>query len=172
MNYSLIEKARQILQPLWGRAWLKGRCWGPKSEKNPHSGANIIICVGNELVSVSQQREGVVVHEFKGTTGTKLGLEARKLLQQGGLLSKMKEILSSSGYTWRCKTCGKRGDVDAGLLAEVDSGGEGARELIRKIYQEHERVSPGCDPRNIEIFDGNLVKQDELTELIALERVD
>ena len=171
MNYNLIEKARQVLQPLWDGAWLKGRCWGPKSEKNPYSATNIIVCVGNELVSVSQQGEGVVVHEFQRTTGTKLGLKARKLLQQGGLLSKMKEILSSSGYTWCCRECGKRGEVEAGLLAEVDSRGEGARELIRKIYQEHERVSPGCDPSNIEIFDRNLVKQEELTKLIALERV-
>jgi hypothetical protein len=171
MNHSLIERARRILQPLWDEAQLRGRCWGPKSVKNPHSATNLIICVDKELISVPQRGEGMVVHEFKRTSGTKLGLRARKLLQQGGILSKMEEVLSSSGYTWGCKACGERGEVDAGLLAEVDSRGEGSRDLIRKIYQEHERVSPGCDPSNIEIFDENLVKQEELTKLIALERV-
>jgi hypothetical protein len=171
MNHNLIERARQLLQPIWGGAWLRGRGWGPKSERNPFEAANIIICVGNELISVSQRGKGMVVHEFQKTTGTKLGLRARKLLQQEGLLSEMKEVLSSSGYTWGCKACGERGEVDAGLLAEVDSRGEGSRELARKIYQEHERVSPGCDPSSIEIFDENLIKQEELTKLIALERV-
>jgi len=50
MNYDLLAKARQVLEPLWRAAWLKGRCWGPKSEKNPYSATNITFCIGNELV--------------------------------------------------------------------------------------------------------------------------
>ena len=61
-------------------------------------------------------------------------------------------------------------EFDAGLTGEVDSRGAGSRELIRKIYEEHERVHHGCDPANVEILDPQMVKVGRLSELLAIAR--
>jgi hypothetical protein len=172
MNYDLLIKARHVLDPLWKAAWLRGSCWGPKTEKNPYAATNITFCINDELVSVSQQGERLVVHEFRKTTGTKLGKEVRELLQRTRLMPpKIREIVSRSGNTWCCTACGKRGEFDPGLLAEVDSRGEGARDVIRKIDKDHREASPMCIRPVIEVFDENMVKQEQLTKLLALERV-
>jgi len=172
MNYDLLIKARHILNPLWEVAWLKGRCWGPKTKGNPYAATNITLCIGKELISVSQQGDKLVIHEFQMTTGTKLGKEVRDLFQKTRLMpSKPREIVSRSGNTWCCTACGKRGEFDPGLLAEVDSRGEGARDVIRKISRDHKEASPGCVNPRIEVFDVNMVKQEQLTKLLVLERV-
>jgi hypothetical protein len=172
MNYDLLTKARQVLEPLWRAAWLKGRCWGPKSEKNPYSATNIIFCIGSELVSISQSNEGLVIHEFQRTTDTKLGERVKDLFQRAGLMPvEIKEVISPRGYTWYCTVCRKRGEIDPGRLVEVDSRGEGARDLVRKIDKEHARVSPMCHNPHIEVLDENLVKQEKITDLLSLKRV-
>jgi hypothetical protein len=163
MNYDLLIRARHVLDPLWKVAWLK-RC----TERN------FSLCVGNELISVSQQEGRLVINEFqiKKTTGTKLGKEVRELFQKTRLMpQRTREIVSRSGNTWCCSACGKRGEFDPGLLAEVDSRGEGARDIIRKIDKDHRESSPGCVSPKIEVFDVNMVRQEQLTKLLALERV-
>jgi hypothetical protein len=172
MNYDLLVKARHVLDPFWKVAWLKGRCWGPKKEGNPYAATNITLCIGNELISVSQQGERLVIHEFQKATGTKLGRQVRDLFQKTGLLpQKAREMVSRSGNTWCCSACGKRGEFDPGLLSEVDSRGEGARDVIMKIDKAHREASPACLNPRIEVFDANMVKQEQLTKLLALERV-
>jgi len=122
------------------------------------------------LVSVSRKGEGLIVNEFQRTTGTKLGRQVRELLQEAGLLSGKSEILSSSGYTWKCNICRKKGEVDPGLAGEVDSRGAGARELANRIYRSHEDASPGCPPGNLEVINPQMVIEKRLMDLISLER--
>jgi len=161
MNYDLLAKARHVLDPLWRVAWLKGR-----SEKD------IALCVGSESIFVSQRGGRIEIYEFRRTIGTTLGREVRDLFQKTGLMPrKTREIVSRSGNTWCCTACGKRGEFDPGLLAEVDSRGEGARDVIRKIDKDHRESSPGCIRPVIEVFDVNMVKQEQLTKILALERV-
>jgi hypothetical protein len=84
----LLVKARKLLDPLWVKSWLKGRCWGPLYvsdaenglQKNPFAQSNITIAVGDELVSISQGPEGLKIHEFSRITNTNLGDKVRKIL--------------------------------------------------------------------------------------------
>ena len=47
------------------QAWLKGRCWGFKRKTNPFSGANIVIAISDELISISRGLNGKLrIHEF------------------------------------------------------------------------------------------------------------
>jgi len=86
-DFSSLIQARIILNSLWQNALLKGRCWGPKTEDNPFAASNITIAIGTELISVSQKINGVlVIHEFSKTTETSLGLKAKELLEQSGLV--------------------------------------------------------------------------------------
>jgi len=173
MNYDLLVKARQVLEPLWRAAWLKGRCWGPKSEKNPYSATNITFCIGSELVTISQGKGGLVIHEFQRCSNTKLGKRAKELLRKADVMQfEVKEVVSPQGYTWYCTVCRKRGEVDPGRLIEVDSRGEGARDLIRKINKEHAAVSPFCSAPHIEVLDENLVKLEGIADILALEKVN
>lgn len=76
-----------MLDDLWKRVLLKGRCWGPRTPNNPFRASNITMGEETELVSVSQLPDGtLVVHEFcKALGGTKLGNEVRKKLKDAGL---------------------------------------------------------------------------------------
>ena len=172
MSYELLGKARKALQPLWDEAQMKGSiCWGPKSPKNPHSGVNLVLRVGDEIVTISQPGERLVKQEFKKTTDTELGRRVINLLQKRGVITpKKKEILALSAYTAYCVSDGWREEFDAGLTGEVDSRGAGSRELIKRIYEEHERVHPGCDPANVKILDPQMVEVGRLSEFLAIER--
>ena len=85
-------KARKALNILFEkRAWLKGRCWGPKRKTNPFSGTNITIAIGDELVSISQGMDRRLrIHEFVRRDRTKqpvfmLGDLIRKELEKVNL---------------------------------------------------------------------------------------
>ena len=172
MNYDLLIKARKALEPLWRAAQLKGRCWGPKSDKNPYSTTNITFAIGKEMITISQGTGGLVIHEFQEANDTKLGRRVKELLKRAGLLQiEVKEVVSPKGYTWYCTVCRKRGEVDPGRLTEVDSRGEGARELMIKINKEHAAASPYCSAPHIEVLDENLVKLEGIADILALERV-
>ena len=81
MDFSLIIKAREVLQPLWEKADLKGRCWGPKRDDNPYSATNITFVVKDELISVSQSgKNTLIIHEFQKTTDTELGKKVKEIL--------------------------------------------------------------------------------------------
>lgn len=82
MRDKLLVEARHTLQPLWEKACLKGRCWGPKREGNPFSGSNITFAVEGELVSISQEGNGLVIHEFSEARNTSLGKKVREILQK------------------------------------------------------------------------------------------
>ncbi len=171
MSYELLWKAKKVLEPLLREAQMKGTtCWGPKSKDNVHSGPNLVFRVGDEVVTISQPGERLKMQEFSKTTNTKLGQRVRDLFRKGETTSEKKEILSLSAYTAYCLSDGWRQEFDAGLPGEVDSRGAGSRELIRKIFDEHEKVHPGCDPANVEIIDPQMVKVGRLNEFMALER--
>lgn len=86
MDFTSLIKARKALEPVWKRASLKGRCWGPKKKDNPYGATNITIAIGKELVSISQDPDGGLrIHEFSKTEGTLLGQEIREILQREGL---------------------------------------------------------------------------------------
>ena len=69
-----------------------------------------------------------------------------------------------SGYIWYCEICHKRGEVDC-------EGVDDPRLIIKRIYEAHAKVSPDCEPANVQVLDQNMVKQEELTRLISLEKV-
>ncbi|MBL7142567.1 MAG: hypothetical protein ISS83_02845 [Candidatus Pacebacteria bacterium] len=164
MNYDLLLKARRLLQPLWSKAWLKGYYWGK-------GGANIAICIGKELILVSESDGRLVRHEFVKTTNTQLGKRVGELFQEGGLTQEIKEVISPSGYTAFCPVCGWRDEFDPGLLGETDSRGQGSRELIIKIFKTHDEASiTGCRFPTIHILDENLVLQHTLARILALRR--
>ncbi len=171
MSYELLWKAKRVLEPLLREAQMRGStCWGPKSKENVHSGPNLVLRVGDEVITISQPGERLKMQEFSKTVNTKLGQRVRDLLLKGETTPGKKEVLSLSAYTAYCLSDGWRQEFDAGLPGEVDSRGAGSRELIRKIYEEHEKVHRGCDPANVEILDPQMVKVGQLSELIALEK--
>lgn len=175
MKYELLLwKARNVLEPLWKEAQMKGStCWGPKSAKNPHSGPNLVFRVGDEMVTISQPADRLIMQEFQKTTNTKLGQRVRELFRRAGLIRDREEIFSLSEFTWCCSACKRKGKVNPGILEEVDSRGEGAGEAIKEAYREHEKLTPGCDPKNVDFYDKNLIKQVDLKQvaLALLERV-
>jgi hypothetical protein len=93
MNFETLVKARKVLDPIWKRSWLRGRCWGPKKLykrpyfENPFIYSNIIIAFESELVSISQESDGNLrIHEFrKMPNKTKLGKKIREILKENGL---------------------------------------------------------------------------------------
>lgn len=74
------------------------------------------------------------------------------------------EVISTSDYTWFCEVCGKRGEINY-------DGVDDPRIIANNIYKDHTRASPKCSPANVQIIDRNMVKQEELSRLVALERV-
>ncbi len=83
MDFGPLIKARKALESLWKSADLKGRCWGPKHNNNPYAFSNITIAVGNELVTISMDRNGrLVIHEFRKTEGTDLGERVREIIKK------------------------------------------------------------------------------------------
>lgn len=88
MDFKPMIKAREALDSLWEKAWLRGRCWGLKLKRqnNPYRATNITIAIGSELVSISQREDGVLrIHEFSRTKDTCLGKGIKKILQEEGL---------------------------------------------------------------------------------------
>jgi len=88
MKDNLIIKARQALESLWKEACLKGSlCWGPKIKGNPYSGTNIIIGIGDELISVSRADNGKLrIHQFLKVKNTTLGKKVKEIFQEKGLV--------------------------------------------------------------------------------------
>ena len=171
MSYELLWEAKKALEPLLREAQMKGStCWGPKSKNNIHSGPNLVFRVGDEVVTISQPGERLKMQEFSKTANTKLGQRVKDILRKGRITPEAKKVLSLSAYTAYCLLGGWRQEFDAGLPGEVDSRGTGSRELIRKIYDEHEKVHPGCDPANVEMLDPQMVKVGRLSEFLAIER--
>ena len=172
MSYELLWKAKKALEPLLKEAQMKGStCWGPKIRGNVHSGPNLVFRIRDEMVTISQPGERLKMQEFSKTNNTNLGRRVRNILQRAASTPGRKEILSLSAYTAYCVSDGWRQEFDAGLAGKVDSRGAGSRELIRKIYEEHGRIHPGCDPANGEILDPQMVKLGRLSELLAIARV-
>lgn len=177
MEFELLVKARNLLQPLWGKAWLKTQHWRPKSESNSFSGltANLIVGVGNEIILVSEQNGKLILKEFRISASTVLGRKARELLQEGGLIENprlkiSRNIISPSGYTALCSDCGWRKEFDPGFLSEVDNKGQGSRDLVLRMIESHKKASPLCKAQNLKIFDQNMVMQDGLMEIISLQQ--
>lgn len=170
MSYELLWKAKKVLEPLLKEAQMKGStCWGPKIKNNIHSGPNLVFRIGDEMVTISQPGERLKMQEFKKIIDTKLGRRVRGLLQKRRIASGSEEVLTLSAYTASC-VLGWRQEFDSGLAGEVDSRGAGSRELIRKIYEEHEKVHPGCDPTNVEILNPQMVKLGRLSEFLSMKR--
>ena len=170
MSYERLWKAKKALEPLLKEACMKGSaCWGPKSENNVHSGLNLVFRVGDEMVTISQPDKRLRMQEFRKTTDTQLGQRVRNLLRKEGSVSGAKQIFALSAYTAHCPF-GWMEDFDVGITGEVDSRGAGSRELLRKIFDAHEKKHPGCGPANVEIIDPQMVKLGQLSELMALER--
>ena len=156
----MIEEIRQALDRLWKEGYIRGRCWGPKDEDNPFSGNNIVIATGNELVLVSETGE---VREFFSIKGTSLGRKVRKLLKEKGLILKEEKILTMTDYTWFCPVCNKRG--------ETEDYGENPQVLANRIFSQHAEASPECNSRNVQVLNRDLVLQEQITELVSLEKV-
>lgn len=89
-DFSLLIKARKVLEPFWKGALLKGRTWGPKREGNPFAASNITFTdgeEGDELVSISALPDGtLVIHQFRRVPITGLGLRVERLLAEEGLV--------------------------------------------------------------------------------------
>jgi hypothetical protein len=70
---------------VWKNSDLKGRCWGPRGKErvSPYAGTNITLAIGDELITISENRKtgALIVHEFKRITGTKLGRQIKLLLK-------------------------------------------------------------------------------------------
>jgi hypothetical protein len=164
VDYDLIILARKALQPLWEKASLKGRCWGPKRTNNPYSASNITFAVGEELVSISQKEGSLLIHEFSASKGTILGSRVRKMLRDANLMAEEGKVLPIHDLTWFCEVCGKRGGIDY-----EDS--DDPRLIANRIYEAHAKSSPGCGSKNVQIIDRNMVKQEKLMRLISLDGV-
>lgn len=74
------------MEPFWGKADLKGRCWGPKGKGGQYTGTNITFAVGEELVSISKNGDGLEVHEFARASKTKLGSQVKEILRKKKIL--------------------------------------------------------------------------------------
>jgi len=87
MDSDPVVAARKALGPLWDESLLKGRCWGLKSiTNNPYNGSNITMVLGEELVSVSQGKDGALrIHEFSRAKNTSFGNQVREILRREGL---------------------------------------------------------------------------------------
>lgn len=174
MSYELLWGARKLLEPLLKEAQMKGStCWGPKSLANVHSGPNLVFRVGDELITISQPGERLKIQEFSRTTDTELGQRVRDLLRKANSFPPREEIFSLSGFHWRCLVCKKTGKVGPGILEETDSRGEGAGDILREAYREHEKLTPHCDPKNVDFYDKNWIKKVDVKEaaLAMLEKV-
>ena len=87
-----LTTARKVLDPIWRKALLKGKCRGPrkKDQINPFGAKNIILGEVGGIVSVSQLPDGtLVVREFcECLGGTPLGNGIRRKLKSAGLALK------------------------------------------------------------------------------------
>jgi len=77
--------ARFAVDSIWKSSDLKGRCWGPKKSKkiSPYAGTNITLAIGDELVTICQDKETglLIIHEFRRIKRTKLGKKVRLLFR-------------------------------------------------------------------------------------------
>ena len=88
MDFAPLIQARKVLAPLWKKAMLKGRCWGPRNGNNPYGASNITLAIGEELVSISQKPDGtLIIHEFAKAEETLLGTMVKEILRRQGLVS-------------------------------------------------------------------------------------
>jgi len=88
MDWTILVNARKILDNLWEKTDLRGRCWGiVKKEGNPFKGTNIVLAVGDELVLVSQDNDHLKIHEFVlvDNNSTSLGKQVHALIEEAML---------------------------------------------------------------------------------------
>jgi hypothetical protein len=83
-------KARKALDLLWAKAHMKGRTWGPKGKKknpSPYAGTNILLAKGNELASVSLDKntKRLIIHQFIAVEDTALGKQIKRALVRAKL---------------------------------------------------------------------------------------
>lgn len=163
----LITIARQALEPLWKKAYLRGSCWGPKEGNNPYGGTNLVIAEGKELVAVSQYGDTLVIREFKRTEGTGLGKKVKAILltiKEQPLVMKDGEVIPMRDYICCCFACKKRFGVD-----RADDN----RITINKIMDVHRQASPKCRPTfsQFKVYNDQFVEQTDLMKILALELV-
>lgn len=86
-DFTNIIRAREVLDPFWKKALLRGRCWGVKSiENNPFAATNINLASEDETISVCTTKEGaIIIHHFIRAKETNLGKEVKEALMQAGL---------------------------------------------------------------------------------------
>lgn len=171
-NHNLINEARKALNSVWMIAWLKGRCWGPKRENNPHGGSNINIFVANEAVAISQHGDKLAIYEYRQTENTKLGKMVRETLIRAGMaLDDGDAVAAKTGkmpqepyYMWGCEKCKKRGVIEY-------QDGDDPIVVAGHIFKEHAAFSPGCSHTNVKIIDHNMQEQKEFTRYLSLVKV-
>ncbi len=78
--------ARKVLELMWAKSQLRGRCWG-RGKVNPYKGTNITIALEDELVTISRngKKEELIVHQFQLAKSTKLGDKVIEILQTANL---------------------------------------------------------------------------------------
>ncbi|MFH1509881.1 MAG: hypothetical protein ABID67_01920 [Candidatus Nealsonbacteria bacterium] len=68
------------------------------------------------------------------------------------------EIVKDNQYTWECTICNTGGRVNSGILTEVDSRGEGAKDLIKEVLEAHKTIFPDCGYTDyVQIYNENFV---------------
>ena len=88
----LAEIRRRVLAELWEKVFreggFRGRTWGKRGRgvDGEYTGSHILLgSKDGEVVILTEDGDGkIVVHEFKETSGSKLGDEIRNLLQEKG----------------------------------------------------------------------------------------
>jgi hypothetical protein len=88
INFAPLIKARKVLDQLWRKSQLRGRCWGPTKthSNNPFARSNITIAFGDELITIIQNLDGSLrIHEFSRSVNTELGRIVEEILKEAGL---------------------------------------------------------------------------------------
>ncbi len=83
-----LVEVKRVLSSLWEEADLRGRPWGLKKEgDNPFYGSNVLIVIGDELVTVSKPRgeNEIRIHQFRRVKQTSLGEEVTTALKTAAL---------------------------------------------------------------------------------------
>jgi len=87
MDYTHLIKVRALLDEIWKKALLRGRCRGPEIiRSNPFAGSNITLAEGKELVSICVGKDGALrIHEFTIASKTSLGEKVKAILRKNSI---------------------------------------------------------------------------------------
>ncbi len=166
-----MKRKKEVLKSLWDKSYLRGTCWSRKGAGNIIGGSNLVLAVGDELVSVAEEGMGGIL-EFRKAENTVLGKEVKELLQSiqkqlpaltyGDIMK-----ITDKDILWGCWKCRKTHGVD---------GANDPNTNVRNIKEDHKRVSPDCHPpisqfKIYTIYDGKLKEEIELLNILALEPV-